>query len=327
VTGKGGSKVAVIAAVVGNLVIAIIKFIAASITGSSAMISEGIHSLVDTGNGGLVLLGLKASGAPADDDHQFGHGKELYFWTLIVAISIFGMGGGMSVYEGITHIQHPSPLENPMVNYIVLGISLLVEGASFLIAMREFVHAKGHKGAWEFVRTAKDPSLFTVVFEDSAAMLGLLVAFFGVFLGHLLENPYFDGAASIVIGLILMTVAWGLARESKGLLIGEGAEPELLARLRSSVESDPDVEAVGAIRTMYLGPDDLLVNVDVAFRRTLRTEGVNRTIDRIESGLKAQDPAIKRVYIELDSVKDLVGAGPAARSDPAAAANGEAEDH
>ena len=326
-TGKGGSKVAVIAAVVGNLVVAIIKFIAASITGSSAMISEGIHSLVDTGNGGLVLLGLKASGAPADDDHQFGHGKELYFWTLIVAISIFGMGGGMSVYEGITHIQHPSPLENPMVNYIVLGISLLVEGASFLIAMREFAHAKGHKSAWEFVRTAKDPSLFTVVFEDSAAMLGLLVAFFGVFLGHLLENPYFDGAASIVIGLILMTVAWGLARESKGLLIGEGAEPELLARLRSSVESDPDVKAVGAIRTMYLGPDDLLVNVDVAFRRTLRTEGVNRTIDRIESGLKAQDPAIKRVYIELDSVKDLVGAGPAARPDPAAAATGEAADH
>jgi len=214
-----------------------------------------------------------------------------------------------------------------MVNYIVLGISLLVEGASFLIAMREFAHAKGPKSAWEFVRTAKDPSLFTVVFEDSAAMLGLLVAFFGVFLGHLLENPYFDGAASIVIGLILMTVAWGLARESKGLLIGEGAEPELLARLRSSVESDPDVKAVGAIRTMYLGPDDLLVNVDVAFRRTLRTEGVNRTIDRIESGLKAQDPAIKRVYIELDSVKDLVGAGPAARSDPAAAPNGEAEDH
>ena len=317
--GTGESKVAVVAAIVGNLAVAIIKFVAASITGSSAMIAEGIHSLVDTGNGGLVLLGMNKSTAPADSEHPFGHGKELYFWTLIVAISIFGIGGGMSVYEGVAHIQHPSPLENPTVNYVVLAVAALVEGASFLIAMRAFVRAKGTASAWEFVRTAKDPSLFTVVFEDSAAMLGLVVAFLGVFLGHLLENPYIDGAASIVIGLILMAVAWGLARESKGLLIGEGAEPELLDRLRTSVESDPDVDAVGSIRTMYIGPNDLLVNLDVAFRPPLRTQGVHAAIDRVEASLKQQDPAIKRVYIELDSVRDLLatdGVAPFFESEP-----------
>jgi cation diffusion facilitator family transporter len=305
---QGESKTAVVAAVVGNLTIAVIKLIAASLTKSSAMIAEGIHSLVDTGNGGLVLLGMRRSAEPADRAHPFGHGKELYFWTLIVAISIFGIGGGMSVYEGVSHIRHPSPLENPMANYVVLAISAVVEGTSFFIAMRQFRRAKGTQKTWGFIRSAKDPSLFTVVFEDSAAMLGLVVAFLGVLLGHLFENPYFDGGASIVIGLILMTVAWGLARESKGLLIGEGAEPELLERLRATVESDPDVQAVGMIRTMYLGPEDLLVNLDVAFRPTLHAPGVHTAIDRIEAALKSQDPAIRRIYIELDSVKDLVAA-------------------
>ena len=311
---KGKSKIAVVAAIFGNLLIAVIKFIAASMTGSSAMIAEGIHSLVDTGNGLLVLLGMRKSSAPPDAGHPFGHGKELYFWTLIVAISIFGIGGGMSVYEGVTHMQHPSPLEDPTVNYIVLAISFLVEGASFLIAMRSFNRARGKTRAWAFVRAAKDPSLFTVVFEDSAAILGLVVAFLGVYLGHLLSNPYIDAAASIIIGLVLMTVAWGLARESKGLLIGEGAEPELLARLRASVESDRDVEAVGSIRTMYIGAEDLLVNLDVAFRGSLRASDVHSAIDRIEGGLKKQDPAIKRVYIELDSVKDLLASEVAEQS-------------
>lgn len=306
--GHGESKIAVVAAVIGNLVIAIIKFIAASITGSSAMIAEGIHSLVDTGNGGLILLGMRRSTSPPDAEHPFGHGKELYFWTLIVAISIFGIGGGMSVYEGVSHIQHPSVIEDPTVSYIVLAISFLVEGTSFLVAFRQFGKARGRMSARQFVRRSKDPSLFTVVFEDSAAMLGLVVAFLGVYLGHVFQQPLFDAAASIVIGLLLMTVAWLLARETQGLLIGEGVEPEQLEAMRTLVLDDEDVDRVGEIRTMYFGPHDLLVALDVVFKPGLRNERIHEGITRIEAALKELRPEITRVYIEVESVKDLLTA-------------------
>jgi cation diffusion facilitator family transporter len=291
--------------VVGNLAIAVIKFIAAAMTGSSAMIAEGIHSLVDTGNGGLVLLGMKRSGLAPDESHQFGHGKELYFWTLIVAISIFGIGGGMSVYEGIIHIAHPAPMENPLPSYIVLAISLLVEGSSFGIAMKQFSAARGDTPPFQFIREAKDPSLFTVVFEDSAAMLGLLVAFLGVFLGHMLHNPYFDGGASVVIGLILMVVAWALASESKGLLIGEGVEPEVLAAMKALVTADATVERVGDIRTMYLGPSDLLVNLDVRFVEGTDAPSMHKAIERIEGSLRRLSPEVNRVYIESAALLEV----------------------
>lgn len=305
---KGESKVAVIAAIVGNLLVAIIKFVAAGLTGSSAMIAEGIHSLVDTGNGGLVLLGMRRSAKPADAQHPFGHGKELYFWTLIVAISIFGIGGGMSVYEGITHLFHPSPIDNPWPNYIVLAIALVVEGSSFLVAMREFTKARGGRSVVDFIRNSKDPSLFTIVFEDSAAMLGLLVAFFGVLFGHVFHNVYFDGGASILIGLILMTVAWALASESKGLLVGEGVEPKVLAAMRALVAADEAVECVGDIRTMYLGPRDLLVNLDVAFRAQHHADAIHDAITRIETGLKSAYPEVQRVYVEVESLRDAMAA-------------------
>jgi len=304
----GESKVAVIAAVIGNLLIAIIKFIAGAITGSSAMISEGIHSLVDTGNGGLVLMGMRRSTAPADAEHPFGHGKELYFWTLIVAISIFGIGGGMSLYEGIIHLLHPSHVENPWPNYIVLAIAVVVEGSSFIIAMRQLNSVRGKVGVRRFIRTSKDPSLFTIVFEDSAAMLGLIVAFLGIWLGQLTGSPLFDGAASVIIGLILMSVAFLLARESKGLLIGEGVEPPVLARMNEIVASEDAVDAVGDIRTMYLGPNDLLVNLDVAFRTGLPAEEIHEAVGRIEANLKGAYPEIGRIYIEVDSLKDVQAA-------------------
>ena len=303
---KGESKIAVIAAVVGNLLVAIIKFVAAGLTGSSAMVAEGIHSLVDTGNGGLVLLGMKRSKAPADAQHPFGHGKALYFWTLIVAISIFGIGGGMSMYEGISYLQHPALGENPWPNYIVLGIAFVVEGWSFFVAIREFNHARGDRPAMEFIRTSKDPSLFTIVFEDAAAILGLIVAFLGVFLGHLFQNAYFDGAASILIGVILMGVAFLLARESKGLLVGEGVEPAVLAAMRAMVAADVAVEGVGDIRTLYFGPNDLLVNLDVAFRPQLHGTGIHDAITRIEDGLKASYPEVQRVYIEVESLANAL---------------------
>ena len=230
--------------------------------------SEGIHSLVDTGNGLLLLLGMKRARQPADESHPFGYGKSLYFWTNIVAISIFGIGGGMSLYEGISHIRHVAPdgeMGDPTAAYIVLGISLLVEGASFTIAIRQFLKAKGDMGAWQFIKKTKDPSLYTIVLEDSAAMLGLIFAFFGIFLGHLLNNPYLDGIASIAIGLLLMSVAWILASRTSGLLLGEGVNPGELADIRRRVESDPAVDRAGDILTMYMGPHDLLVNMGVCF--------------------------------------------------------------
>jgi len=308
-SGKSESKVAVVAAVVANLLIAVSKFVAAGITGSSAMIAEGIHSLVDTGNGFLVLLGLKRADRPADSAHPFGHGKELYFWTLIVAISIFGIGGGMSVYEGITHLFHPNPVESPWTNYIVLTAALIIEGVSFYVAFREFNVARAGRPAMDFIRASKDPSLFTIVFEDAAAMLGLIVAFIGVFLGQVTGSPYFDGAASVIIGLILMSVAWLLARESKGLLVGEGVEAATLAAMRGLVAAESGVECVGDIRTMYLGPNDLLVNLDVAFGEGLGGEAIHEAITRIEDVLKAAYPEVKRVYVEVESFCDAMASG------------------
>lgn len=301
----GGSKLAVVAAVLANLAIAVIKFIAAAITGSSAMISEGIHSLVDTGNGGLLLLGMDRARRPADAGHPFGHGKALYFWSLVVAMSIFGIGGGMSLYEGIAHIRHVAPgaeLSDPTVNYIVLGIALVVEGISFSVAMKEFRKAKGTRGPWQFIRESKDPSLYTVVLEDSAAMAGLVFAFLGVFLGHLFGNPYLDGVASIAIGLLLMAVAFVLAAETKGLLLGEGLDAAGLAELRHLVEADADVERAGDILTMYMGPHDLLVNLGVTFRPGLRAEAIHESVRRIEAAIAERYPECTRVYIETESL-------------------------
>ncbi|MBN2848581.1 MAG: cation diffusion facilitator family transporter [Coriobacteriia bacterium] len=303
--GHGESKTAVIAAVLANLAIAIIKFIAAAITGSSAMISEGIHSLVDTGNGGLLLFGMKRAAIPADEGHPFGHGKALYFWSLVVAMSIFGIGGGMSLYEGIAHIRHVAPgaeLYDPTVNYIVLAVALVVEGFSFSVAIRSFWKAKGSRSPWQFIRESKDPSLYTVVLEDSAAMLGLIFAFLGVFFGHLFANPYLDGAASIAIGLLLMAVAWVLAAETKGLLLGEGADEATLAEMRRLVEADADVDRAGQILTMYMGPHELLVNLGVSFRPGTSAERMHTSIARIEAAIAEQYPECTRVYIEAESL-------------------------
>ena len=302
---KGESKTAVIAAVIGNLAIAVIKFVAAAITGSSAMISEGIHSLVDTGNGGLLLLGLKQAQKPADEGHPFGYGKSLYFWTLVVSVSIFGIGGGMSLYEGIIHMMHVSSeavTSSPAANYIVLAIALLIEGWSFSVAFRTFNKARGKQGAWQYIKNAKDPSTYTVVLEDSAAMLGLLFAFLGVFFGHLLKNPYFDGVASVLIGLMLMGVAFILAAETKGLLLGEGVDAATLADIRRRVESDPAVERSADILTMYMGPQDLLLNLGVCFKKGVSAEQMHESIHRIEKNIQSAYPECLRIYIETESL-------------------------
>ncbi|HEY3318061.1 MAG TPA: cation diffusion facilitator family transporter [Coriobacteriia bacterium] len=298
----GESRKAVFAAIAGNFTIAVVKFIAAALTGSSAMISEGIHSVVDMGNGGLLFFGMRKSEVPADEMHPFGHGKELYFWSLIVAISIFGIGGGMSVYEGIVHIAHPTAVEDATLAYVVLVLSALIEGWSFLVAFREFRKAKGPLSSLEAIRTGKDPSLFTVVFEDSAAMAGLAVAFAGVFASHYFHLPWLDGAASVVIGLILATVALWLAYESKGLLVGEGAEAPMIEDLQSIVRADPQVAEVGPILSMYNGPQDLLLNLEVEFRAGISADDVQAAVRRIEDAVTARYPEIKRIFIEVSSL-------------------------
>ena len=312
------SKKAVVAAIIGNLAIAVIKFIAGAITGSSAMISEGIHSVVDTGNGGLLYYGLNRGARPADDHHPFGHGMEVYFWSLIVAVSIFGIGGGMSIYEGITHIQHPAPLESPTINYIVLALAALFESFSFSVAWRAFRGSRRGRNTIAAIHHGKDPSLFTVLFEDTAALLGLAVAFVGVFLSHQLDAPWLDGTASIVIGCILVVAALWLAYESRSLLVGEAADPELVAEIRRIVLDDPMVTGLGVVLTMHLGPDDVLLNIEVTFTPGLPAEDIHAAVHRIEERINEPYPEVSRIFIEVEALTGAAGKASPAGGAPSA---------
>lgn len=299
----GQSPKAIYAAIAGNFAIAVTKFAAATVTGSSAMLAEGIHSLVDTGNGGLLLLGRARSRRPADKRHPFGYGKEIYFWALIVAILIFALGGGISMYEGILHMQHPTPLRDPTWNYVVLGLAVMFEGAALTVAVREFRAQKGEQSFWGAVRASKDPTTFTVLLEDTAALLGILAAFVGIFLAHALDMPVLDGLASVVIGLILASIAVLLAYESKGLLVGEGADPATLDAVRDLVEADPHVVRMDAPLTMHFGPQNVLLALDLKFDPTLSTDKMETVIDRLERKIRQAHPEIKRIYIEAESIR------------------------
>lgn len=299
----------VIAAVAANILVGIVKFIAAAISGSSAMVSEGIHSIVDSGNGLLILLGIKKSSRKPDVEHPFGYGQELYFWTLVVAIMIFALGGGVSIYEGISHIREVGPdtvLGDPTVNYVVLLVAAAIEGSSLFIAVRNFNKARGDVRPAQFIREAKDPSLFTVVLEDSAAELGLLFAFLGVFLSHLFNNPYLDGAASVLVGLLLASVSVILLRETKGLLVGEGMKHQSLDELRDIVEADDRVISCGRILTMYMGPEDLLIAIDATFKTELSAHEVLLTVDDLERRLHARWPQAHSVFIEAESMRSVL---------------------
>jgi cation diffusion facilitator family transporter len=295
-----GSKKVILAALAGNTLISITKFIAAYITGSSAMLSEGIHSLVDTGNQGLLLYGMARAKRPADEAYPFGYGKEIYFWSFIVAILIFALGGGISIYEGIIHIQDPEPITSPAVNYVVLGLAMLFEGAAWYYAFREFTQVKGKWGYMEAVQRAKDPSIFVVLFEDTAAMLGLMVAFIGVVLTQLTGVLLFDGIASVVIGLILVGTAVWLAYETKGLLIGESANQPVVQGIRGLVAVNQSVEHVNEVLTMHMGPDFVLVNLSVDFRDSLTADEVEKSIHAMDMEIKAQFSQVKRVFIEAE---------------------------
>jgi cation diffusion facilitator family transporter len=302
------SRLVVYAAAGANLGIAAIKFIAASVSGSSAMLSEAIHSLVDTGNELLLLLGLRRAERAPDEQFPFGYGKELYFWSLIVAILLFGVGGGMAFYEGITHLRDPQPLENPFWAYVVLAVATGFEGTSFIVALREFRRRPGPAGFFEKVHVSKDPSVFTVLIEDMAALLGLFVAFLGVFFGHLLHNPYIDGAASLGVGLILGAAAMGLAYESRSLLVGEAASPRTVQDIRDIVCHDESVQSVRTPLTMHLGPQDILLNIDVEFRDDLSAADESAAVRRIEEAIRERHPEVTRIFIEGQRPRGAVSA-------------------
>jgi cation diffusion facilitator family transporter len=292
------SKVAIYGAIGANVAIAITKFVVAGITGSSAMLSEGIHSAVDTFNGVLLLVGLRLSKRPATQEHPFGHGKELYFWSLIVAVLIFGLGGGVSFFEGIQHIRHPEPMRDATWNYIVLAAAALFEGTSFFIALKEFRAQARGQPFWQALDRSKDPTTYTVLAEDSAALAGLAVAALGIYFSHSLGMPELDGVASVVIGLLLAGVAVFLIRQARGLLIGEGIRPETARAIRAIAMEQPGVEDVGHVLSMYIGPDEVLVVVDVNFRDDTQTGDAADAVAAIERQVRARFPMIKRIFIE-----------------------------
>ena len=294
--GSSESTIAIYAAIAGNLAIAATKFVAAAITGSSAMLSEAIHSVVDTGNGGLILLGVRKSRKPPDSDHPFGHGHELYFWTLIVGVLIFAVGGGMSVYEGINHILHPKLPERLTWSYAVLGVAGVFEGTTWLFGWKAFNTERGRKGVLQTIHDTKDPSTFTVLLEDSAALLGLVFAFLGIFLGSQLQLPYLDGVASVLIGLLLCGVAILMVYESKGLLIGEGLDHQSLNSIRDLVDGDPAVERVGHLHTMYLGPHEVLLTVELRFHGHITALEIRQAVRRMRGVIQSQHPDVGRIF-------------------------------
>jgi cation diffusion facilitator family transporter len=292
----------VLAAVLGNLAIAAIKFAAAAASQSSAMLSEAIHSLVDTGNGLLILVGVRRSQRPADEAHPYGHGKELYFWTLIVAIAIFAFGGGLSIYEGVRHLADPVELQNLGWNVTVLAAAAVFEGASFGVAYREFRKTFPSGPVLSQIRASKDPAIFTVLIEDAAALAGIAVAGLATVLNRVLHAPVIDSVASLVIGAILVAVAFFLARESRGLLIGESADPALLEKMKRLLREEPAVLGVSKLMSMQLGPENVLVNLEVQFRPELTAREVAQAIERLERRTRQELPMVRHLFIEAQAM-------------------------
>ncbi len=293
-----GSKKVIFAALAGNSLIAVTKFFAAFYTGSSAMLSEAIHSVVDTGNQGLLLYGMKRAAKPADDRHPFGYGMEIYFWSFVVAIMVFAVGAGVSFYEGIHKLLDPHAMTNALVNYIVLGVAMAFEAGAWLVAYKEFGKVRGKRPILEAVRHSKDPTIFTVLFEDTAAMLGLLAALIGVFCADRLGLVWADGVASVVIGVILAGTAMLLAYETKGLLIGEAAAPEIIEDIREILVSRAEVDGINELRTLHMGPADILLAVSLDFANDLTSDQVENAISEMEVAIKGRYEQVKRLFIE-----------------------------
>ena len=297
-----GSKKVILAGITANFLIAVAKFVASAVTGSAAMFSEGIHSLVDTGNQALLLFGMGRAARPADKRHPFGYSMELYFWSFVVAILIFAVGAGVSFYEGVEKVLHPVAVHDPTVNYIVLGVAFVIEGAAWWVAFKEFNRVRGDRGMFEAIRKTKDPAVMAVLLEDSAAMIGLIVAFTGIFLGQLLDMPVLDGAASIGIGMVLTVAAVILAIETKGLLIGESADMKMVEGVKALALSHPQVTDVNEALTMHLGPEDILLTMSLDFSGDASADDVEEAVSKMEVAIKEIHPEIRRVFIEAQSI-------------------------
>jgi cation diffusion facilitator family transporter len=300
-SGHSGVHVVVYAALAGNTAIAITKFAAAIFTGSSAMLSEAIHSVVDTGNQGLILLGLSRSKKPTDQYHPFGYGMEIYFWSFIVAILIFGLGAGVSFFEGIHKLMKPEPITSFLANYVVIALAIVFEGITWLVGYKEFNRTRGSGNLIDAVRRSKDPSVFTVLFEDTAALLGLLAALIGLLAVQFLHYQWADGAASIAIAVILALTAAGLAFETKGLLTGESASGTTVREIRRMAEAKRFVSGINELRTVHFGPQDILVTVSLDFEDGTPLEVVERTVSELEREVRGRFPGIKQIFIETQA--------------------------
>ena len=295
------NKIVVYAALFGNLAIALVKFVAAYITNSSAMLSEAIHSVVDTLNEVLLLYGMKKSLQPANSRHPFGYGRELYFWAFIVALLVFALGAIVSIYQGILHIYHPEAMSNPMINYIVLGIAILCEGTSWFVALKAFRKVKGKQGYFEAFRRSKDPTTFTVLFEDTAALIGLFIALIGIYLSHALNMPMLDGLASVLIGVVLAISAILLARETKGLLMGETADPQLRHNVLNVAELDPAVHSANGVLTEQMGAHQVIASLSLEFKDNLTSDEIEACVNRIEAQIKQLHPEIVALFVKPQS--------------------------
>ncbi|MDH3232229.1 MAG: cation diffusion facilitator family transporter [Alphaproteobacteria bacterium] len=298
------SKTVIYAALAGNSAIAVTKFVAAFFTGSSAMLAEGIHSLVDTGNQALMLIGLARAKKPADARHPFGYGAEIYFWAFIVAVLIFAVGSGVSLYEGVVKIRNPHPIERVWINYVVLAAAFVFEAGAWWLAWRAFSERRGKRGLFQAMRVSKDPTVFTVLLEDTAAMAGIIVAFVGILLADLTGMIWLDGLATLLIGVILAMVAVFLAWETKGLLIGEAAAPSTVQGLRKLVKETEGVLKLHELRTVHFGPDDLLVAISVDFDDSLSSRDVEMTVTKMEAAILKKYPRTERVFIEAQAPRD-----------------------
>ena len=302
--GKTGSSLVVWAALAGNLAIAVVKFGAAAVTGSSAMLSEAVHSLVDTSNEVLLLYGMKRGERPPDDTHPLGYGREIYFWSFVVALLIFTVGAGVSIYEGVDHVRTPHRIESPRTIFIVLGVSALFEGVSWFVSYREFRVKAGGRGFWAAFRASKDPPTFMVLFEDSAALAGLAVAAAGTGLALATGDPHWDGIASLVIGAILASVAVLLARESKALLIGERADPALSAAIAALGGTIPGIERINAVATVQLAPDKVVANLSVEFADALTTPRIEAAVVALEARLREDHPEVTAVFVKPQAASE-----------------------
>ena len=292
------SRTAIYASIGANVAIAITKFIVGAMAHSTAMLAEGVHSLVNCFDGGLLLLGQRRSRRPANDAHPFGYGREVYFWSLIVAILFFALGSGVTIYEGVRHVIEPGPLGDPTWSYVVIVFSALFDGGSFVVGLRQFRRHMRAPGYWRAVRRSKDPSLFSVVLEDAADLVGLTIAFVGVFLSHQLKMPVLDGIASIAIGVVLGAIATILLVETHGLLVGEAASPELIDAIQRTVLEEEGVRAASRPASLHVGPRDIVVALQVEFEHTLTAEQVADSAAALDERLRARYPAIQRVFVQ-----------------------------